>query len=366
MMADYITQAEKAAKEYEEQRKKQAQQQIAALNSQYDQQLAAAQTDVAEQTATAERDYQSEAETIALQRELDLRDIREARANSGLSRSGLSSTEQTAAVLAAGNRTAAARQNKDAVIAALNKSLMEYQTQIETSRSADTLSANQSAESDAAAYRQQVLSDAYDAQAKEASAAASAAKTAESTRLSTLKTLLSREEDGIDAQVYALAVENGWSATQAQAYQQNKAQLADLLEKGVISQAAYGDALANGYTAASVAQVQQQTAARNTVINQYTAEVRKLLGVAGRAEGPSRSGNLPVLSYNTATTASPTQKQQALEYLFGLLSNGYVDAEIFAEIGNTLGFTQEDIQNYAPRTVASVTKAGSNITMQIN
>lgn len=102
------------------------------INQKKDKNIAYAEKETAEKIDETTDDYVDILRSAGIQKELDLRDIQETRANMGLSRSGLSATEQTAAILSAGNKTAAAQRNRQKAIDSLNQSLANYRIQQET------------------------------------------------------------------------------------------------------------------------------------------------------------------------------------------------------------------------------------------
>lgn len=96
------------------------------IDRQKDADIADAEKKTAEQIDETTDDYVDILRSAGIQKELDLRDIQETRANMGLSRSGLSATEQTAAILSAGNKTAEAQRNRQKAIDSLNQQLLDY------------------------------------------------------------------------------------------------------------------------------------------------------------------------------------------------------------------------------------------------
>ena len=92
-MATYMEDAEKAIAEEKKRQEELAEQKKAEQNKLSDEKITAAQESVALQKQQTNRDYIDVVRNAEIQREMDLRNIRETRANMGLSRSGLSSTE---------------------------------------------------------------------------------------------------------------------------------------------------------------------------------------------------------------------------------------------------------------------------------
>lgn len=205
-MADYMATAKKLLEDQTKKVNEDAQKAIDETNKQTDERIASAEASTQELLKQTDEDYIDAINAADLQKELDLRNIRETRANMGLSRSGLSSTEQTAAILSAGNKTAAAQRQRQAAIDTLKKSLADYKIQQEDSRRSGILSIEQSANDSIAKYGQKVYADAYDAQVAETKELNDANEEAEKNRLSLLKDMLDSNE--IDRNLHLYAVQN--------------------------------------------------------------------------------------------------------------------------------------------------------------
>lgn len=126
----------------------QASKSIESVNKATDDVIAKAEKDTEKAIGETTDDYLEILDSAAIQKELDLRDIRETRANMGLSRSGLSATEQTAAILSAGNKTAEAQRNRQKAIDSLNEGLAEHKREAESKRAADILKIEQQRDAD--------------------------------------------------------------------------------------------------------------------------------------------------------------------------------------------------------------------------
>lgn len=126
----------------------QADKSIERVNTVTDESIAQAETDTAKAIDETTDDYVDILRSAGIQKELDLRDIRETRANMGLSRSGISATEQTAAILSAGNKTAEAQRNRQKAIDSLNDGLAKYKREAESNRDAEILEIEQQRDTD--------------------------------------------------------------------------------------------------------------------------------------------------------------------------------------------------------------------------
>lgn len=149
----YIEEAEKRAQTYENMRKTQADEQTALVNKNADDAIARAERDTTTQIQDADRSYIEMINDADIQKELDIRDIRETRANMGISRSGLASTEVTAATLSAGNKTAAAQRQRQSAIDTLKQSLLDYKANTEAERNAQNLNIKQASDMDILDYK---------------------------------------------------------------------------------------------------------------------------------------------------------------------------------------------------------------------
>ncbi|MBQ4055232.1 MAG: hypothetical protein IJO75_01220 [Clostridia bacterium] len=230
MANDYKAQGEEAKKKFEEDTLKNADEQKAELQTKYDENIAQAKKETEEQIDKTSDDYLDVVRSAGIQKELDLRDIQETRANMGLSRSGLSATEQTAAILSAGNKVGAAQRNRQQAIDVLEKALLEYETEEGTKLREGKLSIDNTARANIAKHNsdvdQKVMeleSDDYQAGVKAQSDATvaqiNANAKADDNRVSTLKSAMEDGEFGKNKYtVYEIAVNAGWSTADALKY----------------------------------------------------------------------------------------------------------------------------------------------------
>ena len=223
----YRQNAEDIVKKYDEERMATAEQDIAEVNTQIDDQIAKAESDVAQKKVQLGEDYRTVLDTVAVQREIDKKQIAETMANMGLSRSGLSATQQTAVQLSSGNKVAAADRQRQAAVDSLVASLAEYKRESENTRRTSQNSIIASAKSDIADYSQKVYAAADEAEAAEYAA--------EQERLASE---YKAEQERITAVAKA----------QADATKDNNATLLQLYKDGVISPETYVEASEKGYT----------------------------------------------------------------------------------------------------------------------
>ena len=330
MATNYYDAAKETAEAYRKQVEESKQESIDEVNTQSDERIAAAVKSTQQQKEQTDSDYIDIINDAAIQKELDLRDIRETRANMGLSRSGLSSTEQTAAILSAGNKTAEAQRQRQAAIDALKQSLEEYKIAVEDERRSNILSINQSAEENVSAYESELTQKAMDLTSKDTIAQIEAEESvkkaqieaqqkatanAESTRTATLKTLLTASS--IDSSTYVSALENGWTASYALNYQG----LSDAKGDGRLSSAVFSQASIEGCSVDTAMEAQEWYA-------KYASEVQK--------------GN----------------RQWAFNALNDAVVSGASGSQAFTVVVNALGFTQEEAETYKNQKPASVSLAG--------
>ncbi len=230
-MSTYREQGEQAKKKNEEDTLAQADTEKAEVNTQIDQLIAKAESDAAAQQQTVESDYRDLIDTVAVQRELDRRQISEAMANMGLTKSGLNATQQTAVQLSAGNKTAAAQRQRQAAVDALTQSLAEYKMEAENNRRESVNAIDSAAQQSIAEYNAAVDKNVADAENAEIEANAKLIKAqneAQSTNASTLLTMAKNGAIGWDT--YAYAVDAGLSPSQAVAVQNTASDNSDNTE----------------------------------------------------------------------------------------------------------------------------------------
>lgn len=200
----YTEIAEEKKKSNEDIVRQQADEQTALVNKTADDAIARAERDTNAKVEEADRAYIDMINAADIQKELDIRDIRETRANMGLSRSGLASTETTAATLSAGNKTAAAQRQRQSAIDTLRQSLLDYKADTEAQRNAQNLQIKQTADSNIQSY-----GDKWDTWATENQIAQD--NTDEQNRRNGILSL------NIPDSVKTTAIENGWTVSQAEA-----------------------------------------------------------------------------------------------------------------------------------------------------
>ena len=251
---------------------------IEEVNKQQGERIAAAEQSVEEQKLQNDRDYVDLINAADLQKELDLRNIRETRANMGLARSGLSATEQTAAILSAGNKTSKAQLQRQAAIDALNKSLADYKIEAEDTRRSNILSLEEAAAKEKSDYAQKAYNDAYDAEQ-------AAISDANKIRESSLKALYNNGEGSITADTYARAIANGWTIDQAKAYQNYRKEFSTAVENGSIDQDTADAAIEGGYTL----QYAEAAYNRNKQLESFEKNARSYFGTNSLIT-PQKSG----------------------------------------------------------------------------
>lgn len=129
MANDYYKKGEEEYAKQEKSANETAQKKKDEITAQVGEANALAERNTQEQIEDTTDEYLDIVRSAGIQKELDLRDIRETRANMGLSRSGLSATEQTAATLSAGNKVGNAQIARQTAIDTLNQSLIDYKNE---------------------------------------------------------------------------------------------------------------------------------------------------------------------------------------------------------------------------------------------
>ncbi len=221
---DRNKQAEETKKKYSEDTWASAEAEKENLQKTHDENVAQAKTKTEEAIDETTDDYLDIVRSADIQKELDLRDIRETRANMGLSRSGLSATEQTAAILSAGNKTAEAQRNRQKAIDALNKSLADYETEQGTKLREGKLSIDNEARSVISKHDSEVDQKVWELESEDYQASVKAEadkystyitsqKDNENNRKNDLKAL--RDDGAIDPDTHAYALVNKLTAKEA-------------------------------------------------------------------------------------------------------------------------------------------------------
>ena len=262
MASKHIKHAEEEIKKYGATVDEQAQAKIDETTTQYDERIAAAEREARELEKKTTDDYISAINAIDLQKALDIKDIQETRANMGLSRSGVSATEQTAAVLAAGNRSNAANLQRQKAIDSLTKSLSDYKIQQGDQLRSDILSINESANKAKADYAANLYEKAYDAEATEVETQRKADEAALKERRDSLDSAfkyLSDDEKRQYLPLYMQAIDGGLNGTQflslvssEGARLKNESELKTLLDEKKITPQEYESGVKNGLSANQV------------------------------------------------------------------------------------------------------------------
>ena len=221
------------------------------INQKKDKNIAYAEKETAEKIDETTDDYVDILRSAGIQKELDLRDIQETRANMGLSRSGLSATEQTAAILSAGNKTAVAQRNRQKAIDSLNQSLANYRIQQETEANDSILAIDKGIEENLAKARVDLTNKANEltsadikaeieaeTKRKESDdkvkiAQINARKKEETDRVNAL--YKAKENNQISEETLSHAIVNGLSVKQAIQYQNTSSKFETLVTEGKIS-----------------------------------------------------------------------------------------------------------------------------------
>lgn len=194
------------------------------ISKQGEEAIAEAEKNTTDQIEQTTDDYLDVMRSAGIQKELDLRDIRETRANMGLSRSGLSSTEQTAAILSAGNKVGAAQVARQKAIDTLNQSLLDYTNEINAGVRSKHLEIDTETETNAASLRTELeqknaelLSEDHQAEVKAEADKYSAYITAQENEATNRKKDLSAllEIKAISDTTYGVALVTGVSAEDA-------------------------------------------------------------------------------------------------------------------------------------------------------
>lgn len=227
-MSQHITTAKQEAADYAAKREKQAREAIERANADAAEQTA----EIQEQTAAALRAEESERalalNTAAIQSEIERQQVRETVARLGLTGSGLERARTDAANESARRASSAANVGRDTAVAALKAALEKREQAIEKERAQTESTEQQKADDDIAAdYKKRIEAAeklvekekkeqeaaAKKAQEKAESEAKAKATRAEQQRMSALGRL--QTDDKISAEIYAKAVEQGWSAQKA-------------------------------------------------------------------------------------------------------------------------------------------------------
>ncbi len=241
-MTEYEKEAIKTADEYYALRKKQAQEAVDQSNAAYAAQLEEVQTEAGDAIRREDQAVLDALDTAAVEEAVTRQQVREAMANWGLSASGTEQAHLQAARSAAVRQGERAVRERDSAVKALTEALQRTEQEIETARVAAESREIRDAEQDIWEQEDKLLMAAWDAEAKEEAArikaeqkeasdkrkaeleaekeANKAKKVTESeknrieqNRRSALLQLL--KTDQLTIELYALALEGGWSVQKA-------------------------------------------------------------------------------------------------------------------------------------------------------
>lgn len=227
-MSQHMTTAKKEAADYAAKREREAREAIERANAEAAEQTAEIQEQTAAALRAEDRERALALNTAAIQNEIERQQVRETVARLGLTGSGLERARTAAANESARRASSAANAGRDTAVAALKAALAKREKAIEKERAQTEASEQQKAADDIAADYQKRITAAEKqiekeqkeqesaekkAQEKAESEAKSAATRAEQQRMSALGRL--QTDDKISAEIYAKAVEQGWSAQKA-------------------------------------------------------------------------------------------------------------------------------------------------------
>ncbi len=231
-MSQYVKNATAEADAYEKKRKQQAAESIAQINANAAADVQAAVDDTGAAIREEQRTLLDTVDASAVERQVVRKQAKEAVANLGLTGSGLSVAQMTAADTADTRRTQTARRTRDEAVTALTEALTRREEAIESERSAAVLQETQDAEQDALEERGRLMREAYEAESTEKAAyikakqaqekreqatATAAAKDAEKLRRTALKEMYQNQY--ISTEIYVDALEQGWTVAEARQYQ---------------------------------------------------------------------------------------------------------------------------------------------------
>ena len=234
-MSKYVSKAEAEAAAYEEERKQQEEAEVAASNSIYEAERQAAVDEAAEAMRGKEQEALWAMDTAAVQQAVTEHQVREQMARLGLSASGGEQARLTAAETAARRTTHAAQRSEREAITALTEALQREEARIEAERAANEVKLRNQSESDIASYRKGLMQSAYSAESRETAAQTKAESEAaagenslrEQNRQKALEKMLS--ESVINLEIYAKALENGWSTEETLRYKEEYVRVGNVI-----------------------------------------------------------------------------------------------------------------------------------------
>lgn len=300
-------------------------------NKQADGQIALAEKDAATSIERAERDTNKQIDqtnadyldiinTADIQKELDIRNIRETRANMGLSRSGISSTEQTAAILSAGNKTAAAQRQRQAAIDTLQQSLLDYKGDVDSKLAATKLDITQTRDNNIFSFADTKLSQAEQMDLD-------VAQTKETNRQNGLATLL--QNGTINYDVYSQAMGDTGITVEAAKQMGDAARIAEINNSNLPDDVKQLALTQGWWLKDAVAYHEQQKGTaeteRKNMVTQYQTAGLIDLTTANKAIAEGWTAEQIQAHIDTTTQAAKAQQNATLD---SLKSKGYISAEI--------------------------------------
>lgn len=169
-MSDYMKTAKAEADAYAKKRKQQALTVIEQTNAAAKAETEAAQAETAGDVRNAQRTALDALDAAAVERQVEMQNIRRAMAGWGLTESGTERGKLQGATRAASRRSATARQTRDEAVAALKTALADKTAAIEKKRVEAVTDEKHKADGDAAATREKLVKAAMTAEAKETAA----------------------------------------------------------------------------------------------------------------------------------------------------------------------------------------------------
>ncbi len=337
----YRLEGDKLIEDYTTETNTSAEEKKTEVDTQVDALIQKAVTETEAQKRQATHDYNEIVDTAAIQREIDRKQVAETMANMGLTNAGLNATQQTAIQLSAGNKMAAANRQRQAAVDALTKSLQDYKFEAESARTQQKQAIDDKAAQSIAEYSATVNKNVADAEAAEAKARAAAQEAAAKSNDNILKTLYNNGD--ISGQTYSMASTFGWNAAQTMEYENNKKSWGQLRDDNVIDDTAYAYFIKEGYTAADAQEFQQKS---NVIL--------EILGTK-----PQESEGDPVVYYSVGELAVEASTKpnseaaaklvKAAKQLTAWAATGTLTAAECDTIARMLGFTDEMLADYSQR-----------------
>ena len=169
-MSEYMKTATAEADAYAKKRKQQALTVIEQTNAAAKAETAEADRETAADVREAQRRALDALDAAAVERQVEMQNIRRAMAGWGLTDSGTERGKLAGAIRLAARRSATARQTRDEAVTALKAALADKTAAIEKQRVEAVTAEKQKADRDAADTRERLVKAAMDAEAKETAA----------------------------------------------------------------------------------------------------------------------------------------------------------------------------------------------------